>query len=183
MTATAFDIYKAQAEVLVPVVRALEKQMGEAEAHRVIRDALGDHFRNFGKEAFGSTKETHGEHFGNRIGALIDMFAADDALDFDVEEQSDDRFRFRVNRCKYAEFYKQLGAPELGFLFACYQDYPFNNGMGDDIVLERPQTIMEGATHCQFNWYVARDEMAAKTAREAEEKRAKEKADGLRSGS
>lgn len=41
MTATAFDIYKAQAEVLVPVVLALERQMGEAEAHRLIGGAGG----------------------------------------------------------------------------------------------------------------------------------------------
>ena len=175
MTATALEIYKAQAGVLVPVVKALEKEIGEERAHRLMRDAIGSHFRDFGKVAFEGTEETHGKHFGNRIHSLVEMFAEGDALEYEIEENTEDRLKFKVTNCKYAEFYKELGAPELGFLFVCYQDYPFNNAMGNDVVLERPQTIMEGASHCQFNWYVARDEMQAEKAREVEEEKAKSK--------
>lgn len=171
MAATPLEIYKAQATVLVPVVKALEKELGEEKARRLVRDAIGDHFRDFGKVAFGETEKTEGKHFGNRINSLFDMFAEGDALDFEVEESTEDSIKVKVTRCKYAQFYKELGAPELGFLFVCYQDYPMNTGMGDDIVLERPQTIMQGATHCQFNWYVARDEMQAEAARAVEVKR------------
>ena len=172
MAATPLEIYKAQAMVLVPVVKALEKELGAEKAQRLIRDAIGEHFRSFGNVAFAGTQDEHGVHFGKRIHALMDMFSAGEALEWEVQESSDSNLRFRVNRCKYAEFYKELGAPELGFLFVCYQDYPFTKGMDDRAVLDRPQTIMQGADHCQFNWYLQKDKASAQAARRVQEAKA-----------
>ena len=169
MVATAFEIYKAQADVLVPVVKALASEIGEEHAQRLVRDALGDHFRNFGKTVFAGIGEDEGEHFGKRVRSLIDMFAEGDALDYEVDEMTEERLRFRVTRCQYAELYKALGAPELGFMFVCYQDYPFTEGMDEKAVLDRPQTIMQGAPHCQFNWHVAKDAEDAVAEQEGKE--------------
>ena len=169
MTATAFEIYKAQADVLVPVVKALASEIGEERAQRLMRDALGDHFRSFGKAVFAGIEEGDGKHFGKRVRSLMDMFAEGDALDYEIDEMTEEKLEFRVTRCQYAELYKALGAPELGFMFVCYQDYPFTEGMDEKAVLDRPQTIMQGASHCQFNWHVAKDAEAAAAARETKE--------------
>ena len=174
MSATPLEIYKAQAGVLVPVVKALEKELGEERAHVLIRDAIGNHFRDFGKTWYEEAKDTQEKHFGNQIISLVDMFAEGDAVDYEIEESTEDHLKYKITRCKYADIYKEIGAPELGFLFVCYQDYAFNNAMRDDTVLERTQTIMEGAPHCAFNWYIARDEMQAEEARKEEEARARE---------
>ena len=42
--------------------------------------------------------------------------------------------------------------PFWGFLLVCYQDFPMTEAIGSDLVLERTQTIMQGATHCDFRW-------------------------------
>jgi len=42
------DQIKIQAQVLVPLVKALRAELGEARAHALIRDALGDLYRRSG---------------------------------------------------------------------------------------------------------------------------------------
>lgn len=79
-------------------------------------------------------------------------YARDDALEYGVIEQSQDAFEFNVTGCRYAEFYKELGEPELGFLLVCSLDFPTAEGLGSDIQLAHTQTIMQGATHCDFRY-------------------------------
>ena len=79
-------------------------------------------------------------------------YARDDALDYQVIEQSQDAFGLNVTRCRYAEFYKELGEPELGFLLVCTADFAVADGFDPDIKLTRTQTIMQGAPHCDFRY-------------------------------
>jgi hypothetical protein len=53
--------------------------------------------------------------------------------------------------------YKELGEPELGFLLACSSDFAFAEGLGPDINLTRTQTIMQGASHCDFRYKRQKD--------------------------
>jgi hypothetical protein len=69
-----------------------------------------------------------------------------------VVEQSEDTYGIDVTACRYAEFYKALGEPELGFLLVCTADFPTAEGFGPDVKLTRTQTIMEGASHCDFRY-------------------------------
>ena len=70
----------------------------------------------------------------------------------DVLEQSERAYDFNVTGCRYAEFYKELGEPELGFLLLCSADFPLTEGLSPDLELTRTQTIMQGASHCDFRW-------------------------------
>jgi hypothetical protein len=86
------------------------------------------------------------------MGPELETFARDDALDYRVIEQSQDSFAFDVTGCRYAEFYKALGEPELGFLLVCSADFDMAEGFGSDIKFARTQTIMQGASHCNFRY-------------------------------
>jgi hypothetical protein len=57
-----------------------------------------------------------------------------------------------VRECRYAEFYKALGEPELGFLLVCTADFATADGFGPDVKLTRTQTIMQGASFCDFRY-------------------------------
>ncbi|MBV9251515.1 MAG: L-2-amino-thiazoline-4-carboxylic acid hydrolase, partial [Acetobacteraceae bacterium] len=74
------------------------------------------------------------------------------ALDYRVIEQSRDAFAFDVTGCRYAEFYKELGKPEAGFLLVCTADLATAEGFDQNIELTRTQTIMQGASHCDFRY-------------------------------
>jgi hypothetical protein len=86
------------------------------------------------------------------MASAFDTYAAGDALEYEVLRKSPDAFDINVTGCRYAEFYKEIGAPELGFLLVCSADFPVAEGLGPDVQLTRTQTIMQGASHCDFRY-------------------------------
>ena len=74
----------------------------------------------------------------------------------DVLEQSEEKLSFNVTRCRYAEMYRALGIPELGALLSCNRDFSLVEGFNPDVKLTRTQTVMEGASHCDFRFELRR---------------------------
>jgi hypothetical protein len=140
---------KIQAEVLVPLIKALQAELGKDRANALVRKALGDTYRRYGEEFWRTKNENN---LGKAIASALATYAREDALDYIVIEQSQDAFEIDVTGCRYAEFYKELGEPELGFLLACGADFATTEGFGPDIKLTRTQTIMQGASHCDFRY-------------------------------
>jgi hypothetical protein len=89
---------------------------------------------------------------GKIMPSAFSTFGRGDALDYRVGEQSPDTFDVDVTGCRYAQFYKELGEPELGFLLVCSADFAMAERFGPDIKLTRTQTIMQGASHCDFQY-------------------------------
>jgi hypothetical protein len=140
---------KIQTQVLVPLVKALQAELGEERANALVRRALGDIYRRYGEEFWRTKNE---KNLGKIMASAFGTYAREDALDFRVIEQSQDAFEVDVTGCRYAEFYKELGEPELGFLLICSADFTTAEGFGPDIKLTRTQTIMQGASHCDFRY-------------------------------
>lgn len=159
MGITVIEQAKIQAQVLVPLIKAMQAELGEARANSLVRKALGETYRRHG-EAFWRAKneknlgeENLGKaNLGKTMASAFATYARDDALNYKVIAQSQDAFEIDVTGCRYAEFYKQLGEPELGFLLVCSADFDTAEGFDPDIKLTRTQTIMQGAGHCDFRY-------------------------------
>ena len=148
---------KIQAQVLVPLVKALQAELGEERANAVVRKALGALYRKYG-EKWWRTQGTL--NLGEKVASAFEMFAAGNALEYEVVKKAPDAFGLNVTACRYAEFYKKIGAPELGFLLTCSADGDFfhTKGFGADVRLTRTQTIMQGASHCDFRYALKQSE-------------------------
>jgi hypothetical protein len=155
MSVSVIEQARIQAQVLIPLVKALQAELGEARANALVRKTLGDLYRRYGEEFFRAKNETD---LGKSVVSAFATYARDDALTYHVIEQSHDAFAFDVTRCRYAEFYKALGEPELGFLLVCTADFAVADGFGSDVKLSRTQTIMQGAGHCDFRYRRVSDE-------------------------
>ena len=140
---------KIQAEVLVPIVKALQAELGEERANALVRKALGDVYRRLGEQWW---RAKNSRDVGENMASAFAAFAKGDALEYSVRAQSQDTYEIDVTACRYAQFYKELGEPELGFLLVCGLDLPFAEGLGPDIKLTVTQTIMQGASHCEFRY-------------------------------
>lgn len=149
MAVSVIEQAKIQAQILVPLVKALQAELGEEKANRLVRHALGDLYRRFGEEFWQSKSE---QNLGKAVASAFKTYSQDGALDYSIGEQSQDAFALDVTRCRYAEFYKALGEPELGFLLVCTADFAVAEGFGGDVALTRTQTIMQGASHCDFRY-------------------------------
>jgi hypothetical protein len=140
---------KIQAQVLVPLVKALQAELGAGRANALVRRAVGDVYRRYGEEFWRTKNE---KNLGKIMASAFTTYAREDALDYEVIGQSQDAFAVDVTGCRYAEFYKELGEPELGFLLVCSADFDTVEGFGPDVELTRTQTIMQGASHCDFRY-------------------------------
>jgi hypothetical protein len=149
MTVSVIEQARIQAQVLVPLVKALQAELGEEKANRLVRNALSNLYRRFGEEFWRAKNEPD---LGRSVASAFRTYAQDNALDYRITEQSPDAFALDITRCRYAEFYQALGEPELGFLLVCTADLAVTEGFGGDVELTRTQTIMQGASHCDFRY-------------------------------
>jgi len=150
----ALEQAKIQAQVLVPLIKVLQAELGEERANTLVRKALGGVYRRLGEQWL-QTKGSR--NVGEGMASAFAAFAKGDALDYSVRAQSQETYEIDVTRCRYAQFYQELGEPELGFLLVCNSDFPFAEGFDPDLKLTRSQTIMQGASHCDFRYRRQKD--------------------------
>lgn len=143
---------RIQAEILLPLYRRLKDEIGVERAQALLRESVEEFARGLGREI----GEGEGRDSLDKLRHVIPMFSAQDAVELDMLEHSDTELRFNVKRCRYAELFRELGDPEFGRLMVCGIDPPMTAGIGDDLELERSQTLMEGAGHCDFRWTLKR---------------------------
>jgi L-2-amino-thiazoline-4-carboxylic acid hydrolase len=132
---------KIPARVLVPLIKVLQAELGEERANSLARQALGGMYRSLGEKWW---RARHSDNLGQNMASAFEMYAAEHALEYTVKEQSQDAFHMNVTECRHAQFFKELGAPELGFLLVCSSDFHMAEGFGPDIELQCTQTIMRG---------------------------------------
>jgi hypothetical protein len=102
---------KIQARALVPLIKALQVELGEERANAIVRNALGELYRSYGERWW---RARGSQDLGKSMASAFDGFAAGDALDYEVLKQTPDAFEVNVTGCRYADFYKKLGVPEPG---------------------------------------------------------------------
>jgi L-2-amino-thiazoline-4-carboxylic acid hydrolase len=150
---------KIQAKVLVPLVRTLQAELGEEQANAIVRKALGDLYRKYGEKWW----QAQGvRNLGDRMASAFALYASGDAMRYEVVKQAPHAFEVNVTECRYARFYKEIGAPELGFLLTCSADFPMAEGFGAEVQLTRTQTIMQGASHCDFRYALKQSKKATR---------------------
>ena len=142
------DRRQVEAMILGPVLRAFQDEIGVERTNDIARAAITKLARK------------QGEQFAEGIGANgLEDYASNKeawrrhgALEVNIIESTLSRYWFDVTRCKYAEMYKTLGFADLGDIFSCTRDFEFCNGFNSEFQLKRTQTIMQGATHCDFRY-------------------------------
>jgi len=144
---THLERRKIQAEVLIPMVQAFQRAIGKERANEIAREVVVELARKDGA--------CWAEQYGNDLSGLEKVctaWAAGGGLSIEMLEKSPARLNFNVTGCQYAELYKDLGLPELGFLFHCNRDFAMAEGFNRGLSLKRTQTIMEGAPYCDFRF-------------------------------
>ena len=135
------DKVKIQAQVLVPVLRALRAELGKNKADAIVKQAL----RDWSKQLFADIG-TGIEGSPRRRWATLQKAMAD------VSERE---VAFDVTSCRFAEFFRALDEPDLGALLVCETDFDIASAADGEVSLERNQTIMKGAPSCTFRYRFA----------------------------
>jgi predicted ArsR family transcriptional regulator len=147
------DKTRMQAQVLVPVLRALRSELGKERADAIVKEAL----RGWSKQLFPSVGESSDGGPQRAWAAMHAAWSDASRQDLTVEMRRQDKnaLEFDVTHCRFAEFFRALGEPELGALWVCETDFNIAAVGGGEVGLTRDQTIMQGAPSCTFRYKFA----------------------------
>lgn len=138
---TILEAVKIQANVLIPVVKALEAELGKERAHAVVGRAISESYAEF-RSSRTTERNTHpGE------GAAPEF-----PIETETVEHTDTAFGFDVKGCAFADWFRSIGEPEIGALMTCGVDFAVEGRLRPDWEFRRTQTRMQGADHCDFRW-------------------------------
>ena len=136
-----------QSPLFVSLMRGYIGEVGYEKAMAAARSVIE-------KDAMLSGRTISEKFKGNSLKEMArilkEVWAEEDALEYTILEQTDQRFSFDVTRCRYVELYEKLGIKEFGWVLSCSRDAPFIKGFNPRMSLFRTQTIMQGASRCDF---------------------------------
>lgn len=144
-----FEQRRIEAMILKHVYDTLKASHGIEVAQKAIADAVRsssiEQAKEFAAKVGGKTS----------IQTFVDrqtLWKLGGAMEMEVKEQTEASYFFNVTRCKYAEMYRDMGLGEIGHLLSCQRDATFCEGYDKRMRLKRRQTIMQGASHCDFQY-------------------------------
>ena len=106
---THLERRKIEAGVLIPMVQAFQRAVGKERANEIAKEVILELARKDG--------ERWAQQFGDDLAAMekvSGVWAGGGSLEIKKIGKSAQTLDFDVTRCGYAEFYKELGLPELG---------------------------------------------------------------------
>ena len=115
------DKTRIQAQVLVPVLRALRAELGNDKADAIVKQALRDWSRQLFAAIGEGIEGSPRRKWATMHSALNEVSARE--VEFEIRRQDKEALDFDVTRCRFAEFFRALGEPELGALLICETDF------------------------------------------------------------
>jgi predicted ArsR family transcriptional regulator len=147
------DKTRIQAQVLVPVLKALRKELGKEKADAIVKQAL----RDWSRQLFAAIGDGVEGSPRGKWAAMHSAMAEITEKDVTVEMRRRDKeaLEFDITQCRFAEFFRALGEPDLGSLLICETDFDIAAAGGGEVGFTRDQTIMRGAPSCTFRYKFA----------------------------
>jgi hypothetical protein len=147
----SLELEEKYIEERVTILRALQKKFGK----RVIDSAAEAKKKNIHNRIM--------EHYKQIIPVNMDQFfrivfsdfeGIDKITDFTVLEKTKNHLKVRMNKCWYAEIYRELHASDIGHKTVCLMDPVMNKALNPKIKMSRPKTLMLGHNCCLFEYWL-----------------------------
>jgi L-2-amino-thiazoline-4-carboxylic acid hydrolase len=148
---------RIEAEMLKQVYDTLKETHGVDAAKATIAEAVR---RSSMAQARRFAEEARAKGGGTSMASFVSLrplWTMNGALEIDILEETPSTLSYDVTRCRYAEMYKAMGLGEIGHLLSCQRDGTFCEGYDERLKLTRTQTIMQGASHCDFRYVYERE--------------------------
>jgi predicted ArsR family transcriptional regulator len=141
-----------EARIVAPLLEAFAVELGNERAIEIVQKVILQIAREQGAQLTQQAGGCSLAHFAT----ALEAWKKGDAMEMVVLEQNERRLAFNVTRCGYADMYRQLGLAELGKTLSCGRDFALIEGFNPEISLTRTQTILDGASCCDFRYEVKR---------------------------
>lgn len=140
---------RIEANIIKPIFEAMVEKLGQVEAISILGVAIT---KDSVEQGAAYAESEPGPATLESFHHLLPQWKANGALEVDMLTESETEVHYNVTRCKYAEMYKEMGLQDIGHVLSCGRDGTFCTGYNPNIKLDRKQTIMQGASHCDFRY-------------------------------
>ena len=153
MPTSILDATKIQARIVIPIVKALEKELGKERAHHIVGEAIAQSYVAY-RDKLGIEEDRHpreeGQESGNGPAFPVER---------EIVEDTDKTFGQNITKCAFADYFHSIGEPEIGALMTCGVDFAAEARMRPSWEFRRTQTRMQGAPFCDFRWRKSNSEV------------------------
>jgi predicted ArsR family transcriptional regulator len=145
---------RIEAEFTKGILEALTAEIGRERAVAVLTKAIEAMAEKAGAAFAAEVCQSNPEHPADleAFAQILPRWQAGDALTVNLHAQDAAKFYFDVTHCAFADMYRELGLSDLGGVLSCHRDGGFSKGFNPKIEMTRTQTIMGGASHCDFRF-------------------------------
>ena len=144
------DKTRIQAQVLVPMLRALRTELGKERADAIARQALRDWSKALFAAVGNSVDGSPRRKWATMQTALTELTERE--VTVEMRRHDKEALEFDVTHCRFAEFFRALGEPELGALLICDTDVDLASVGAGEVNLDRADTLMRGGPRCTFRY-------------------------------
>lgn len=143
MTNKILEAVKIQSRVVIPIIRALEKEIGKERAHAIVGGAIAGAYvehrerRGYDANSHPRTEQDSGPDF---------------PVEREIVEDTDTDYAYNITGCAFADYFRSIGEPEIGALMTCGVDFAAEALVRPDWAFDRTQTRMQNAPYCDFRW-------------------------------
>uniref|UniRef100_A0A7C3WH71 L-2-amino-thiazoline-4-carboxylic acid hydrolase n=1 Tax=Fundidesulfovibrio putealis TaxID=270496 RepID=A0A7C3WH71_9BACT len=147
---TLLERRQVEAGIFLAMYTTLLREMEPLKALDTVARAVAELAEQAGRDF--AAQAPDGPNFAHFC-SVFELWRGSGSLDIADLNVEGNRVSFSVTRCAYVEAYRHMDLPdELAVLLSCARDEPFAKGYSPNIVMERPETIAEGAPSCPFSF-------------------------------
>lgn len=136
------EAVKIQARAVIPIVKAMEQELGKERALAIVGNAIANDYAKW------QARRIQARNVHPRSSGAPSQFP----VESEVVEDTETTFGVNMTKCRFAEYFKAIGEPEIGALLTCGVDFANEESLRPDWKFDRTQTLMQGAPFCDFRW-------------------------------
>ena len=133
---------------LIPLMKGLAARIGNDKLLEMLREATSERAKE-GMARRSIPKRDLATWVANQK-AISPLFQH--ALVYEVVEDSEHAFEFRISQCLWAKVFRDDDAADIGYACICHPDFAVASGFNPKLKLIRTKTLMQGHDCCNHRY-------------------------------
>lgn len=146
------QFYRALFGMTIDVFCLMEEEVGREEALERISKLSCEKTKESLKRSLEKEEINDLKDFIKVYKRQLDSDLFKNTLSYEIKEESDETFKFDVNRCIRAEIFKEFDSQDIGYEVACQPDFEVLSVFHPNLKLKRTKTLMDGDECCNFEY-------------------------------
>jgi hypothetical protein len=141
------EVFEFSFKGIIQTMESFAKQMGRDNLLEMIRKASEEWARLSAKKAVEWLQKNDFATYKAMYKEKPDRFW-DHVETKVITEESDTVIASRITECLYAKTFRDAGAPDIGYAWACHGDFAYDQAFNPKLRLMRDKTLMNGDEYC-----------------------------------